>query len=288
MNVGAKKRNLTLLAGSAILLLGIAVREEIYFAFNWRQMTEILNQNHLSRLLMLPTNGRGQEDSIKQIQLLKSGNWKRFINAKQSQLLDEKISQLKEGLQRRDLLEKYQRDHDLSASNAAELETKRLAEKGKINASVTRYLLDAAPRMTKGDATYIGKEGYIEFYNENDGGYRYNHRCFRNGSVSVSDSIITKAVWEDEPDYTCSIEFSANGTPVSVIVRSLSNQGFVALRVNLTTNQKQERKEALPIHCKQNLDDKKQIITLLKREKITALEGEKRLAHLSTKATECH
>jgi len=142
--------------------------------------------------------------------------------------------------------------------------------------------------MTQGEANYSEKEGYIDFYNENEGGHRYNHRCFRNGSVSESDSIITKAVWENEPDYTCSIEFSANGTPASVIVRSLSNQGFVALRVNLTPNQKQERKEARPTHCKQNLDDEKQIITLLKREQITALEGEKRLADLSIKATKCH
>jgi hypothetical protein len=277
------------------VLLGIAVpsflfasKDEIYFAFNHDQMVEELNNKHLSKLLKAPTNGRNQESLINQIRLLRSSRWNRFISAENFKLLDQKLMRLNEGVERRNILSEISQEETAKADKAAASRRELLANKGKMDATVTRYLLDAPPKITEGEATYNQADGYIEFFNKNDGGHRCNHRCYRSGNVTESDSITTKDLWENEPDYTCSIDLGPSGLPVGVVVSSLSNNGFVALRGRFSSRQNQAQEAAKPYHCPMTIKQKQLIIDQLAGENITGAEGRSKIASIKTEIDQCY
>ncbi len=251
-------------------------------------MVEKVNDNHLSKLLNAPINGKGQESTISQIRLLRTGRWNRFISTEKSKLLDDKVAQLKEGIERRMLLSEIKSEEDAALARSAALKQQILENKGKLNATVTRFLLDALPVVTEGEATYNEKEGYLDFYNENNSGHRYNHRCFRSGSVSESDSIITKDSWEKEPDYSCSMDISPSGIPVIVVVKSLMNNGFVALRGSFTAKQKETLPAAKPGYCSITMSNKKLIVDQVVAGRITATDGRSKFAAIREKVKQCY
>ena len=142
--------------------------------------------------------------------------------------------------------------------------------------------------VTEGEAAYNDKEGYLDFYNENNSGHRYNHRCYRSGSVSESDSIITKDSLENEPDYSCSMEIGPSGVPVSVVVKSLMNNGFVALRGTFTAKQNQTLPAAKPEHCSITMTNKKLIVEQIAAGKISATDGRRKFAAIREKVKQCY
>jgi hypothetical protein len=276
------------LSGIVVLVAIFASKDEIYFALSREQMFDILNEKHLNKLLKAPTNGTDQESLIGQIKLLKSGRWKQFSSVEQTKLLEQKLIYLNAGLERRKLLSEISQEEKAAVSIATALKQLQLANKGKMNATVTRYLLDAPPIITEGEATYNEMERYIEFFNENNGGHRYNHRCYHIGTVLESDSIITKSSWMDERDYTCSIDVAPSGLPIAVAVRSLSNNGFVVLRGRFSSRRSQTQLANKQEHCPKTIKEKQLIVEQLIAEKITAAEGRRKIASIKAKADQCY
>jgi len=288
MTPNNKTLAVTALSVVAVLTALFAARDEIYFSLNHDQMVEMLNDKHLSNLLETPNNGKDQERIIGQIRLLRASRWNSFISTEQSKLLDDKVSQLKEGIERRMLLYEINSEEEIALDRSAALKKQILENKGKLNATVTRFLLDAPPRVTEGEATYNETGGYLDFYDEINSGHRYNHRCFRSGSVSESDSIITKDSWEKEPDYSCSMDIGPSGVPMTVAVKSLMNNGFVAMRGTFTIKYKQTMQAAKPEHCSVTISNKRLIVDQLAAEKITAAEGRSKFAAIREKVKQCY
>ena len=288
MRSSRKQLTVASLSAFALLVAIYASRDEIYFALSHDQMVEKLNDKHLSKMLDAPTSENNQESAISQIKLLKSGRWNRFISSEKSKLLDDKIVRLNESIDRRNLLSEIKTEEETAKSKAAALRRRLLADKGKLNATVTRFLLDAPPKVTEGEATFNNKEGYLDFFNKNDSGHRYNYRCYRSGSVSTNDSIITKGLWENEPDYSCSMDIGPRGVPVAVMVKSLMNNGFVALRGTLSPKSNQTQQAAKPEHCSMTMKQKQLILDQLVARTIAAADARSKFAAVRAKASKCY
>lgn len=292
MNLSKKALTIASLSAAVVLASLYASRDAIYFAFNHDQMVKSLNDKHLSKLLAAPTSGKDQEKIINQIRILKSGRWNRFISTEKAKLLDEKLTKLDEGIRRRILLSEIRVEDDAAASRSASLKKQLLEDKGKMKASITRYLRDAPSAVTEGEAIYNEKEGYLDFFDEIANGpykgHRYNHRCYRDGSVSESDSIITKDSWEKEPDYLCSMDFGPSGLPVTVVVKSLMNNGFIVLRGTLYPRQTQPQVASKPEHCPVTMKQKRLIVDQLVAGQITAADGRSKFASIRTRLNQCY
>lgn len=275
-------------------MVGLAAKDHLYFALNKREMAELVNTKHLQKLLSLPTQGANQQKSIEQIELIMAGRWRQFLTPSQTELLNDKVADLREGEKRIDLLNKI-----LAEQKGLELKTKETKAKQKqaqqgvqMTAVVTRYLLDAPARVTEGKATYDQQEKHVTFYHENTGGHRYNHRCGEDGIAYESDSIITKDAWERDQQYQCSIESDSTGLPSSVILRTVPDEfnpdAFVAIRASFSPQPQAKPVKLRPAHCPQTEKSLKNLIALLESEKTSSSAVQKQYSAIRPKTVECY
>lgn len=281
------------LAGLILGILGAGiggvVGDSIYMALNRDSLQKMASTKHVSKLLELSPNGTNQESSIKQINLLLEGKWSGFLGESQKDGLKSKISQLEDGIKRRDLVRKYAEQQRVAKEQELARIAKEKEERGKLSAAITTYLLDAPPEITNGAANYDQDGQYVQFYSEikggNYAGHKYNFRCYRDGRVAEMDAIVTSGSWRNA-DLSCSLSFGAQGLPSNVTVRDPSD-GFVSMRGRFSPQGQPIAKRVNPGHCRASLDEQQRILRGVTNGSISSDGGVKLLEKLSTKISEC-
>jgi hypothetical protein len=156
-----KERLAHALAGAGLGFLAISVGTVagtgVYFALNKEAVSSELRTKHFNKMLALPTDGRFQEKSIRQIELLQGGNWEHFITPAQTQQLGDKIAELKEGIKAREQLRRQTRIQEelAKAKEAKAEEEKRKADEAKKSRERVNFLIKwIAGQKAQGSTNY--------------------------------------------------------------------------------------------------------------------------------------